>query len=197
MKIIGLTGSIGSGKSTVAHILEELGAVIIDADQVAHELYAPGTAGWNAVVDAFGTEVVATNGTIDRKKLGAIVFADSEARMRLNRIMHPLVDQELRRRVQILRDRGISAPVVIEAALLIEAGWTGLVDQVWLVVAPREVVLQRLTEQRGMKADEVEARRSAQLDDDTRRRYAHVVIENSGSIDELRTQIEEALRRDC
>lgn len=197
MKIIGLTGGIGSGKSTVARILEELGAVVIDADRVAHEAYAPGTPGWSAVVDAFGAEVVAADGTIDRKKLGAMVFADPEARMRLNRIMHPLVDRELRRRLLALRQQQVAGPVVIEAALLIEAGWAALVDQVWLVVAPPEAVVQRLTEQRGMEASDVEARRNAQLDDETRKLHAHVVIENSGSLEELRAKVEHALRQDC
>ncbi|MCX8071202.1 MAG: dephospho-CoA kinase [Candidatus Binatia bacterium] len=197
MKVIGLTGGIGSGKSTAAAILQQLGAAVIDADKVAHELYAPGTPGWQAVVAAFGREIVGADEQIDRKKLAAIVFADPNARQRLERIMHPLVTEEIRRRLAALRARGEKPLVVLEAALLLEAGWHELVDQVWLVTAPANVVVERLQQQRAMAPDDIEARRRAQMSDDVRRAYAHVVVENSGSLDELRRQLEVALARDC
>ncbi len=197
MKVIGLTGGIGSGKSAAAQILAEMGAAVIDADKVAHEVYAPGTTGWDAVVSTFGSDIVGPDGTIDRKKLAAIVFAEPQARRRLEGIVHPLVTEEIRRRIDAFRCRGQVHLVVLEAALLLEAGWQELVDQVWLITAPPELVLQRLQRQRAMTPSEVEARQRAQMNDAARRAYAHVVIENSGSLAQLRKQLEEALARDC
>lgn len=197
MKVIGLTGGIGSGKSAAAQILAEMGAAVIDADKVAHEVYAPGTTGWDAVVSTFGSDIVGPDGTINRKKLAAIVFAEPQARRRLEGIVHPLVTEEIRRRIDAFRCRGQVHLVVLEAALLLEAGWQELVDQVWLITAPPELVLQRLQRQRAMTPSEVEARQRAQMNDAARRAYAHVVIENSGSLAQLRKQLEEALARDC
>src|SRR4029077_18997144 len=130
--IVGLTGGIGSGKSTVAAILAELGARGIGADRIGHGGLAPGTEGFRRVVDAFGPGVVAPDGTIDRHKLGALVFADPAARARLNAIVHPLIAPDLGRRVARARDDGFAGPIVIEAAILVEAGWRGLVDRLWV-----------------------------------------------------------------
>lgn len=197
MKVIGLTGGIGTGKSAAAQILAELGAEVIDADKVAHEMYAPGTPGWNAVVSAFGPDIVGPEGIIDRKKLGAIVFADPKERRRLEGILYPLVTAEIRRRIEALRSRGNVRVVVVEAALLIEAGWHELVDQVWLVTAQPKLVLERLQQQRGMSPQEVAARQQAQTNEETKRAFAHVVVENSGTLEELRERLREALARDC
>lgn len=192
---IGLTGGIGSGKSTVAKMLEDLGAEVIHADLVGHEVYRPHTAGWRGVVDAFGDEVLKSDQTIDRQKLGAIVFQDPEALKRLNAIVHPLIFAEVERRILRLRESGVSRPIVVEAAILIEANWLPLVDEVWLVVAGREAVIDRLGTQRGLSADEIARRVDAQLSDAERRRAAQVVIENRGSIDELREGVTAAWRR--
>ncbi|GBD26023.1 Dephospho-CoA kinase [bacterium HR30] len=197
MKVIGLTGGIGTGKSAAAQILAELGAEVIDADKVAHEMYAPGTPGWNAVVSAFGSDIVGPEGIIDRKKLGAIVFADPKERRRLEGILYPLVTAEIRRRIEALRSRGNVRVVVVEAALLIEAGWHELVDQVWLVTAQPKLVLERLQQQRGMSPQEIAARQQAQTNEETKRAFAHVVVENSGTLEELRERLREALARDC
>ncbi|GIW44769.1 MAG: dephospho-CoA kinase [Candidatus Binatia bacterium] len=197
MKVIGLTGGIGSGKSAAANILRELGAEVIDADKLAHESYAPGTAGWEAVVAEFGREIVGPKGEIDRKKLGAIVFADPEARRRLERIVHPLVTAEIRRRLDALRRRGHVRFAVLEAALLLEAGWHELVDQVWLVRTAPELVQERLQRDRAMSSADIEARQRAQFTDDARLPYAHVVIDNSGTLEDLRAQLAGALARDC
>lgn len=188
-KAIGLTGGIGSGKSTVAAILEDLGAVVIHADAVGHEVYRPGTGGWRQVVAAFGPDIVAPDGTIDRRRLGAIVFADAAARARLNAIVHPLIRDEIARRIEAHRRTGTATPVVVEAALLVDAGWVSLVDEVWLVVASREAVMQRLAAQRGLSPAEIAARIDAQLDDAARRRAAHHIIENVGSLDDLRARV--------
>ncbi len=134
MKTVGLTGGIGSGKSTVSQILAELGAFVIDADKVGHEIYLPGKEAWRQVVAAFGRDILAADQTIDRKKLGAVVFASDEARKRLNAIVHPLMFQDIRQRVTEKRAEGFTKPVVVEAAILIEAHWLPLVDEVWVVV---------------------------------------------------------------
>ncbi|MBI4518345.1 MAG: dephospho-CoA kinase [Deltaproteobacteria bacterium] len=189
MRTIGLTGGIGSGKSAVAKILGQLGAEVINADLVGHEVYRPGTEGWRRVVAAFGEDIVAADATIDRRRLGALVFADPAALERLNAIVHPLIFQEIKRRIAARRAAGFALPIVVEAAVLIEANWLALVDEVWLVVASREAVQTRLRADRGMNAAQVTARIEAQLSTEERRRYADVVIENNGSLAELEARV--------
>ena len=192
---IGLTGGIGSGKSTVATLLEELGAVVIHADAVGHDVYVPQTEGWRCVTAAFGNEILNPDQTIDRQKLGAIVFRDPAALKQLNAIVHPLIRAEVERRIRSLRASNVVLPIVVEAAILIEADWLPLVDEVWLVVAGTDAIVQRLSSQRGLSREEVSRRVEAQLSDAERRRFAHVVIENRGSIDELRQQVTAAWKR--
>ncbi len=189
MKTIGLTGGIGSGKSTVAKILEELGAVVIHADAVGHEIYRPHTEGWRRVIEAFGLAILKPDQTVDRQQLGAIVFKDGEALKRLNAIVHPLMFAEIERRIRSLRTAGLTQPIVVEAAILIEANWLPLVDEVWLVVASREAVIKRLGNQRGLLPEDVARRIDAQLKDAERRKLAQVVIDNTGSLDELRRRV--------
>jgi len=192
---IGLTGGIGSGKSTVSRLLADLGAPIIHADTVGHQMYAPNSEGWKRVTDAFGTEIVAPDQTIDRKKLGSIVFADPDALKRLNAIVHPLIFAEVRRRIESYRARGILQPIVVEAAILIEANWLPLVDEVWLVVATRQAVIERVCAERDLSPADVEARIDMQLSDEQRRRFAQVIIENTGSLDALRERVGSAWAR--
>lgn len=194
MRTIGLTGGIGSGKTTVAEILAELGAFVVDADRVGHEVYLPGTPGWDRVVDAFGRGVVAADGTIDRKALGAIVFADPEQLLRLNAIVHPLIGQAVRDRVASARAERPERPVVVEAALLVEAKWYELVDEVWVVEVDPEVVIERVTASRPMDVAAVQARIDAQLSNRDRRRVADVVIANDGTPAELRAKVERLWR---
>jgi len=186
MLTIGLTGGIGSGKSTVAQILGEFGAPIVDADKVAHTTYAPGAPAYDAVIAAFGPEVVAPDRTIDRRKLGALVFGNPEQLGKLTSIVWPATFESIRRTVADLRARGATLPIVVEAAILIEANWQPLFDEIWLVRAAREQVLARIERQRGLKPAETEARIRAQLSDEDRARHASLVIENNGSLDELR-----------
>lgn len=186
MLTIGLTGGIGSGKSTVAQILGELGAPILDADKVAHTTYAPGATSYDAVIAAFGHDVVAPDRTIDRKKLGAIVFGSPERLSKLTSIVWPATREAIRRSVAELRAGGAKLPIVVEAAILIEANWQPLFDEIWLVRAPREAVVARVESQRGLKPAETEARIRAQLSDEERAKHATLVIENNGSIEELR-----------
>ena len=189
MLVIGLVGGIGSGKSLAAAILAELGAELISADVVGHEVYEPGKPGFDAIVAEFGTDVVATDGRIDRKRLGAIVFGDAARLARLNAIVHPLIRAEIDRRIQRARAADAVRAVVVEAAILLEAGWRSLVDQVWVVSARREDVVERLAAQRGMAAAETDARMSKQMTDAERRSVADVVIGNTGSIDDLRARL--------
>jgi dephospho-CoA kinase len=187
MKIIGLTGNIGSGKSSVSRILEELGAACIDADKVGHEIYAPGTPGWKELVETFGPEIVSPEGTIDRQKLSRIVFKNPEASDRLNKILHPRIRREVENRLNKLRRQGKKVGV-IEATLLIEAGWTDIPDELWVVTAPEEVTLKRLKE-RGMSEPEALARLAAQMPFEKMKPYASVVIENNGSLEDLKNQV--------
>jgi dephospho-CoA kinase len=192
--VIGLTGGIGSGKSTVAEMLARRGAVVIDADRVGHESYRPGSEGFQQVVGAFGQEIVAPDGSIDRRALGAIVFAHPEARARLNAIVHPLIASEVGRRVAEARAAAEPRPIVIEAALLIDAGWRALVDRVWVVAVSAENAIARVTASRGLSREEVERRLAAQMPDAERRRQADLVIENDGTPAELEERVEAAWR---
>jgi len=189
MLTVGLTGGIGSGKSTVAKMLAELGAPSFDADKVGHDIYSPGGPAYKEVIAAFGEGIVAPDGTIDRKKLGPIVFADPAQLKRLEAIVHPRMFERMREMVAQMRAQGATAPIVIEAAILIEAKWQPLFDEIWLVTAPRERVIERVEAERGLKREQTEARIKAQLSDDERRQHASLVIDNSGSIEDLRAKV--------
>jgi len=186
MLTIGLTGGIGSGKSTVAERLGELGAPIIDADKVAHTTYAPDGAAYAGVIAAFGTDVVAPDRTIDRKKLGAIVFGNPDRLNKLTSIVWPATFAAIRAKIAELRASGAKNPIVVEAAILIEASWTPLFDEIWLVRASHEQMVARIERQRGLKPAETEARIRAQLSDRERAKYASAVIDNNGSLENLR-----------
>jgi len=192
MKTIGLTGGIGSGKSTVSKILATLGAYIIDADVVGHEIYLPGKTAWKEVTEAFGQEIVAPDQTIDRKKLGAIVFSSPDVLARLNTIVHPIMFEEIRQRIQAKRAESFTAPIVVEAAILIEANWLPLADTVWVVETDKEAAIRRVATQRGMSATDAEARIANQLSNAERRKHAQVVIHNNGSLQALEQQIQQA-----
>jgi dephospho-CoA kinase len=190
--IIGLTGGIGSGKSVVGRILAELGAHVIDTDKVGHRVYAPGSEGFTRLVATFGRDIVAADGTIDRKRLGAVVFGDAERRAALNAIVHPLIFGEILREIGEQRSAGFTGHIVLEAPILVEAKGTGLVDQIWVVTAPGAAVRARLTSDRAMTDAEIDARVAAQLDDAERRRHADVILENDGDLATLRKVIESA-----
>jgi dephospho-CoA kinase len=186
---IGLTGGIGSGKSAASKILAELGAPAIDADKVGHEIYQPGTPAYRELIESFGDRILAPDGTIDRRKLGPIVFADPAALKRLNAIVHPKMFTRMGEMVAAMRRGGDKRPIVIEAAILIEANWQPLFDEIWLVTASREQVIERVERDRGLKPEQAEARIRAQLSDDERRRHATSVIRNDGTLEELRAAV--------
>lgn len=190
MKVIGLTGGIGSGKSTVSRFLGEMGAVVLDADKVGHQAYQPGTETWKELVAAFGEDIVAPDSTIDRRKLGAIVFADPEALAHLNRIMHPRMFDMMKARIEEYRGQGTEV-VVLEAAILLEANWTPLVDEVWVTVASESIVVQRTRERTGLPEEQIKARIRSQLSNEERSQQAKVVITNDGDLAELRVKVEE------
>jgi dephospho-CoA kinase len=190
--VVGLTGGIGSGKSTVAGMLAELGARVIDADRIGHEVYRPGSDGFRRVVDAFGPGVVAPDGAIDRRKLGALVFATPAARARLNAIVHPQIADEVRRRIAAARAEGFAGPIVVEAAVLIEAGWRPLVERLWVVSAERETAIGRVMAARGLSREEVERRLDVQVAESEGRRVADLVLDNNGTPAALRAQVEQA-----
>lgn len=192
-RVIGLTGGIGSGKTTVAGILAELGADVLDSDKVGHDVYRPGTDGFRQVTEAFGRDIVAADGTIDRRKLGARVFGDPEALRRLNAIVHPLIGLAVRAWLQQAQAEPKTTPIVIEAAVLMEAGWQ-FFDEVWVVIVEPETAIARVMASRGMTADEVRSRLAVQMSNEERVRRANRVIDNDGTPAELRARVEEAWR---
>jgi dephospho-CoA kinase len=189
MFVIGLTGGIGTGKTQVSQTLQTLGATVINADLVGHEAYLPHTETWRAVVSAFGPDILDAEDQIDRRKLGGIVFSDPEQLEQLNSIVHPRIYAMISDRIGELGKDGAEV-VVVEAALLIEARWTPLADEVWVVTAPKEQVLERLTT-RGMSTDQALSRISSQMPQDERVSHADVVISNDSGIDELASSVSE------
>jgi dephospho-CoA kinase len=190
--VIGLTGGIGAGKSTVTQMLEELGTAVIDADKVGHQIYLPDLPAWCEIVDTFGPSVLNADRTIDRQALGKLVFASPEALRTLNRIVHPKMFDRMLELIAEMRARGWMKAIVVEAAVLIEANWMALVDQVWVVVASETVVVDRLAKQRALSPEHVRTRIAAQLSNDERLKYAHVVIRNDGSLEEVRHAVQQA-----
>ena len=191
--IVGLTGGVGAGKSTVAQLFAARGAVVIDADVVAREVVQPGTPGYDAVVTRFGPGVVAPDGGLDRAALAEIVFADQGARTALNEIVHPLVGQ---RSAQLMAEAPSGAIVVYDVPLLAESRKRAGFDVVVVVEARLEVRLARLA-QRGMPERQARARIAAQASDDERRALADHVIDNSGSREQLAEVIEAVWRELC
>ena len=190
MRVIGLTGGIGSGKSTVSQFLAELGAVILDADKVGHEALQPGTEPWREVVAAFSEQIVTPDGGIDRERLGKIVFENPESLSRLNRILHPWIYGMVEAQLGEYRREGADV-VVLEVPLLLEAGWTSLVDEVWVTVAPESTVLRRLRDRTGLSKLESLARIHSQLSSEERANHAYIVIDTDCSLDELKAKVKE------
>ncbi|KAB2972208.1 dephospho-CoA kinase [Streptomyces sp. SS1-1] len=193
---VGLTGGIGAGKSEVSRLLVEHGAVLIDADRIAREVVAPGTPGLAAVVEAFGEDVLAADGSLDRPRLGAIVFADPERLAVLNSIVHPLVGARSR---ELEEAAAGDAVVVHDVPLLTENGLAPLYDLVIVVDAGPDTQLDRLTRLRGMTEEDARARMAAQATREQRRAIADIVIDNDVPLEELRRRVkdvwEELVRR--
>lgn len=184
---VGLTGGIGSGKSEVARLLAAHGAVVVDSDALAREVVAPGTPGLAAVVAAFGPGVLSPDGSLDRPQLAALVFADPEARERLNAIVHPLVGAAAAERTAAAAE---DAVVVHDVPLLVEAGLAGGFDIVVVVDAPDDVRLARLTRHRGMSDQDARARMAAQATREERLARADHVVRNDGTLNDLEERVD-------
>jgi dephospho-CoA kinase len=183
---VGLTGGIGAGKSEVSRRLAAQGAILIDADAIAREVVTPGTPGLAAVTEAFGTGVLQADGSLDRERLGEIVFADPASLKTLNKIVHPRVGQRM---AEVERAAGPDAIVVHDVPLLAENDLAAGYDLVVVVDAPEDLQVDRLTRQRGMSTEQAQARMAAQASRDKRLAVADLVIDNSGSLAELDRQV--------
>ncbi len=187
MRLIGLTGGIGSGKSSVSAALARRGARIVDADAIVRELQSPGTTVFRAMVDRFGTGIVAADGTLDRPAVAAIVFHDEQALADLGAIVHPRVHEEIERRVAEAADS--DDVVVLDIPLLDRNGWPGLLGTVVVDLDP-EVAIRRLVEHRGFTEADARARIAAQADRSERLQLADFVVDNSGTLDELEAEVD-------
>ena len=187
---VGLTGSIAVGKSFVLGVLKELGCHVLDADEVAREVVKPGTAGLRAVVEAFGDEILRADGTLDRSKLGSIVFTDENKRRQINSILHPFIitaqDEELRR----LEREDPQSIAVVDAALMIESGGYKRFDKLIVVHCDPEIQLQRLMKRDKLSREDAERRINSQMPQEEKKRYADFLIDTSGPFESTRQQVE-------
>ena len=191
--LIGLTGGIGAGKSTVAQLFEERGVPIVDADAIARDVVKPGQPALAELVEHFGESILGADGELNRGKLAEVAFADAESHEALNAIMHPAISAETAKRIDALR--GDHPVIVHDVPLLVEAGLAGNYDLTVLVDTPAELRLQRLTELRGMDPEDAKKRIAAQATDEQRRAVCDVALDNSGDIGHLRAQFEQMWER--
>lgn len=189
MFVIGLTGGIGTGKTSVSNILSSLGASMINADKIGHKIYEPNSEGWMEVVNTFGKEILNENLEINRKKLGSIVFKDKKYLDQLNSITHPRIYSEIESELQTLSNKSVNVSVV-EAALLIEAKWTSLADQVWITVSKENTIYKRLEKRDGLNIEAIKARISSQMSSKEKLKFADVIIKNDSSIKDLEKEVQ-------
>jgi dephospho-CoA kinase len=187
---VGLTGGIGAGKTTVGRMFVELGAHLIDADVISHELFRPGEPVHRAVVKAFGPRVVAADGSIDRVALGEIVFNDAAARARLNSIVHPAVIQRQQSWLNECESRDPQGVAIVDAALMVEVGTFRNYDKVVVVICSPEEQRHRLRQRSGLTDEQIEARIAAQMPMSEKAKYGDYVIETNGTLDDTRSQVE-------
>jgi dephospho-CoA kinase len=192
---VGLTGSIAVGKSFVCEVFRELGCAVLDADRVARDVVEPGTLGLGRVVDAFGDSIVRADGSLDRPKLGSIVFADEEKRLLLNSIIHPLVFESQNAWLDEVEAKDPEAIAIVDAALMIESGGYKRFDKLIVVWCEPELQLQRLMTREGISKEVAKARIAAQLPQDEKKRYADLLIDTSNGYDDTRRQTTEIFRQ--
>ena len=188
MFVIGLIGGIGSGKSSVSAILHSLGVEIIDADKVGHEAYTPNSEGWKKVISVFGQDIVGPENEIDRKKLGGIEFSDPSEMEKLNKLMHPIIHNLVEEKIKLLSNQGVKV-VVLEAAILIEANWQDLTDEIWLAKSNQEVVIERVQLRNNFTREEIIKRIQSQMSNDEREKHSDIVIDNNGTIEQLEEKV--------
>ena len=186
--ILGITGNIGSGKSTVCLLLQQKGCPVIDADKEAHETYRHGTDVWREIVSTFGPEVLGADGEIDRDSLGRKVFSDATSREQLNDLVHPATRKRVMEYLSLCSNQGHKWAAV-EATLLIEAGWQDMVDRTWLVASPEKVVVQRLLQDRGQSETVSKARIAAQMSALEKMEHADDIIYNDGTMNDLEARV--------
>jgi dephospho-CoA kinase len=194
MLVIGVTGNLGTGKTTVSQMLVELGARHIEADEVGHELLQHDKMARRQIVAAFGKSILNASGEIDREKLARLVFDDKAALARLNRITHPRILRLVKRKIEEYH-KASAGVVVVEAALLIEAGWRSQVDQLWVTTAPEGTIVARLMKSRGMTEEQILDRLRAQMPQEEKARQADVVINTDCPIGELKARVKELWQR--
>jgi dephospho-CoA kinase len=188
---VGLTGGIGTGKTTVGMMFVELGCHLIDADRVTHQLFQPGEAVYNAVVESFGEHILAADRTIDRKILGDIVFNDPEARTKLNGLVHPAVIQHQRDWLKEMEVKDPGGVSIVDAALMIEVGTYKYYDKLIVVTCSGEVQKSRLRARSGLTEEQIEARINSQMPLEEKTKYADFVIDNSRELSQTRSQVEQ------
>lgn len=190
MKVIGLTGGIASGKSTVSNILKELGAVVIDVDLVSRAVVSQGEIAYTKIIENFGKDILMADGSINRKKLGNIVFSDHQKLLLLNQITHPEIIKKVKEIIAFYNKEHKKA-VVVDAAILIEMGLYKHVDFIWLVVVDKETQLMRLIERDKLSRNDAQNRINAQITDEQRIEYANVVIDNTQPLNKVREKVRE------
>lgn len=191
---IGLTGGIASGKSTVSAILRQEGAYIIDTDKIAHSISAPNQPAWREIVHHFGQQILLGDDSIDRKKLGKIVFSDEKMRKLLENITHSKIQNEVYRQIETAKMNGL-AIVVVDVPLLIEVGWTNIVNEVWVVYVDEQTQLFRLMARNNLNKHDATERIKAQMSLGDKVKYADVIINNNGSLEITKTQVITAWRQ--
>ncbi len=194
MRVLGLTGGAGAGKSTVSAYLSRLGARVIDADQVAREITLPGTPAWREILREFGPESLLDDGRLNRPWLRRLVFFHPPSREKLNRITHPRIAARIREVLGAWEEERFAGGVVLEAALLRELGLDRSCHRIWVVVAPWEERVERIMDRMGCSREEAEAILQAQMPEEEMKRWAHLVLENRGSREELEAKVEKAWR---
>lgn len=187
--IVGLTGGIASGKSTVSLILSRLGAIIIDADKISRAIVSKGSPALDEIKSIFGDEMLLENGELNRRKLAELVFNDEAALKRLNQITHPRIISEIEKEIYLNSLNFPDSVIIIDAALLIEMNMIQLVDEVWLVAVPLELQKHRLKRRDNLSSAEVERRIAAQMSREDKLRYADYVIDNTGKLEDLEEQV--------
>ena len=190
MLVIGLTGGIGSGKTTAGEMLKEMGAAYLNADLLGHEMLKPPSLLLEQIITAFGKSYLLPSGELNRKRLGEKVFKDRKALARLNKIMHPAMLEAVKGKIEEWRKTGYKIGVV-EAAALIEAGWDEVMDEVWVTTAPREIIIERLQKNKSLSREEIISRMNSQLSDTERQKKAAVIINTSGSLSMLQERVAE------
>jgi len=189
MRIIGITGGIGAGKSSVSAILEELGAVVINADLISKQVVEPGEPAWSEIKETFGEDFIREDNTIDRKKLADEVFVSKEKKLLLEKIIHREVMAVIRTKLAAMQEYGYNGTVVLDVPIPVENGFLDTVDRVWVVVSNDETRIDRLAKRSNMSREEVEARMSSQLTQDEYMALAHEVIKNDGSQEDLKRYV--------